>query len=70
MNILGLLAVMKSKKFEYYDSDRCVYIKGGSTTELEKQCSNALGYLPKYTDIVRPLQNGKKVLEMTSKLEF
>lgn len=63
MNILGLLAIMKSKKFEDYNSDRCVYIQGSSTLELEKQCSSSFGYLPKYTDIVQTQQNGKNALK-------
>ena len=63
MNILGLLAIMKSKKFEDYNSDRCVYIQGSSTLELEKQCSSSFGYLPKYTDIVQTQRNGKNGLK-------
>ena len=63
MNFLGFLAIMKSKKFEYYNSDRCVYIEGNSALELEEKCSRSLGYLPKYTDIVKPQENGKKALK-------
>ena len=63
MNIGLILAMIKSEDFEYYNADRCVYIQGNSTLELEKQCSSSLGYLPKYTDLVQPQKNGKEVFE-------
>ena len=60
MNILGFLSILKSKKFEKYNGDRCVYIEGNSVSALEKQCSDCLGYLPKYADTVQQQLNGKE----------
>ena len=70
MNIVSILAMIKSEDFEYYNADRCVYIQGNSTSELEKQCLSSLGYLPKYTDLVQPQQYGKEHFESVFFIRF